>query len=461
MGEDDSDYGDGNGGLVELMKNFSEMNVPEAALAKLRRLGIDTTTPVQEKAIPIVRSGVDVIVQAPTGTGKTLAFLLPLMEKMKAHVDEAQVLIVTPTRELTLQIAKVARSLAEAFSLRTLALYGGQDIERQKDKLNRYPQMIIGTPGRLLDHLRRKTLRISQANRVVLDEADEMMKRGFFEDVEKLITSIAPDRQMLLFSATMPERIRALAYRYMQSPKEVKIEAEHITLDTITQIIIDTTEETKLDKLSLTINEKQPYLMMVFCMTRQRVHQVTMDLAKRGYLVDELSGDLTQVQRTLVLKRFRSAELQILVTTDIAARGLDIDGVTHVVNYDIPLTTEDYIHRIGRTGRAGKTGEAITFVNARQYDQLRRIEAGIKRRIAKQRPTRSHEQAKARAAVRAKAIRERNQEKRAQKQEAKSLSKYANRKGAEHKGRNPRSRRNSMASFKSKERGTGRQKKKR
>ena len=461
MGEDDSDYGDGNGGLVELMKNFSEMNVSEAALAKLRRLGIDTTTPVQEKAIPIVRSGVDVIVQAPTGTGKTLAFLLPLMEKMKAHVDEAQVLIVTPTRELTMQIAKVARSLAEAFSLRTLALYGAQDIERQKDKLNRYPQMIIGTPGRLLDHLRRKTLRISQANRIVLDEADEMMKRGFFEDVEKLITSLAPDRQMLLFSATMPERIRALAYRYMQSPKEVKIEAEHITLDTITQIIIDTTEETKLDKLSLTINEKQPYLMMVFCMTRQRVHQVTMDLAKRGYLVDELSGDLTQVQRTLVLKRFRSAELQILVTTDIAARGLDIDGVTHVVNYDIPLTTEDYIHRIGRTGRAGKTGEAITFVNARQYDQLRRIEAGIKRRIAKQRPTRSHEQAKARAAVRAKAIRERNQEKRAQKQEAKSLSKYANRKGAEHKGRNPRSRRNSMASFKSKERGTGRQKKKR
>lgn len=461
MGKDNPDYGDGDGGLVELMKNFTEMNISEAALAKLRRLGIETATPVQENAIPLVQSGADVIVQAPTGTGKTLAFLLPLMEKMKAHVDEAQVLIVTPTRELTLQIARVARFLAEAFYLRTLALYGGQDIERQKDKLRRHPQMIIGTPGRLLDHLRRKTLRMSQANRIVLDEADEMMKRGFFEDIEKLLAALAPDRQLLLFSATMPDRVRALAYRYMQSPREVKIEAEHIMLDTIAQTIIDTTEDTKLDKLSLIINEKQPYLMMVFCMTRQRVHQVTMDLARRGYLVDELSGDLTQVQRTLVMKRFRAAELQILVTTDIAARGLDIEGVTHVVNYDIPRTTEDYIHRIGRTGRAGKTGEAITFVNARQYDHLRKIEAGIKSRIAKERSARSHAQAKMRAEARAKALRERTKEKREKNKETKPLSKYANRKGAEHKGRNPRSRRNPKARFEAEERGKGRQKKKR
>ena len=443
------------------MKSFTAMNVSDAAVAKLHRFGIDMATSVQEKAIPIVRGGADVIVQAPTGTGKTLAFLLPLMEKMKAHVDEAQVLIVTPTRELTLQIAKVARSLAEVFSLRTLALYGGQDIERQKDKLRRHPQMIIGTPGRLLDHLRRKTFRIYQANRIVLDEADEMMKRGFFEDIEKLLAALAPDRQLLLFSATMPERVRALAYRYMQSPREVKIEAEHITLDTIAQTIIDTTEETKLDKLSLIINEKQPYLMMVFCVTRQRVHRLTMDLAKRGYLVDELSGDLTQVQRTLVLKRFRAADLQILVTTDIAARGLDIEGVTHVVNYDIPRTTEDYIHRIGRTGRAGKTGEAITFVNARQYDQLRKIEAGIKSRIAKERSMRSHAQAKARAEARAKALRERTKEKINKDKDTKSLSKYANRKGAEHKGRNLRSRRNPKARFEAKERGKGRPKKKR
>ena len=421
------------------MKSFAEMNISDKVLAVLRRYGIHETTPVQEEAIPVVRKGTDVIVQAPTGTGKTLAFLLPLMERMKSHVDETQVLIVTPTRELTLQIAKVARSLADAFELRTLALYGGQDIERQKDKLRRHPQMIIGTPGRLLDHLRRKTLRIAQANRIVLDEADEMLKRGFLEDIEVLLQALAPDKQLLLFSATMPERVRALARRYMKEAREIKIEAENVTLDAIKQTVVDTTEEAKLDRLSALINETQPYLMMVFCMTRQRVHQVTMALAKRGYLVDELHGELTQVQRTLVLKRFRNAELQILVTTDIAARGLDIEGVTHVVNYDIPRTTEDYIHRIGRTGRAGHTGEAITFVNARQYDQLRRIESGIKSRIEKIRSARSREKAKAREKIREKALKERAE---AKKKAAKPLSKYANRKGANHKGRNPRSRRN-------------------
>lgn len=439
------------------MKSFTEMNVSEAALAVLRRHGIHDATPVQEEALPVVRSGADAIVQAPTGTGKTLAFLLPLMERMKPHVDEAQVLIVTPTRELTMQIAKVARSLAEAFSLRTIALFGGQDIERQKDKLRRHPQIIIGTPGRLLDHLRRKTLRISQANRVVLDEADEMMKRGFLEDVATLLDTLAPDRQVLLFSATMPDRVRALAHRYMDAPKEIKIEAEHVALDAIEQTVVDTTEDTKLDRLCQIINEKQPYLMMVFCMTRQRVHSVTIELARRGYLADELSGDLTQTQRTLVLKRFRAAQIQILVTTDIAARGLDIEGVTHVVNYDIPRTTEDYIHRIGRTGRAGRTGEAVTFVNARQYDQLRRIEAGVKSRITKLRSSRTREKAKAREQFRAKALKARAEEK---KTTEKSLSKYAGRKGASHKGRNPRSRRNPSARFETQERGKGRPKKK-
>lgn len=450
MGKNDSDYGNGDGGLVKLMKSFAEMNISDTVLSVLRRYGIHEATPVQEKAIPIVRKGQDVIVQAPTGTGKTLAFLLPLMERVKGHVNETQILVVTPTRELTLQIAKVARSLADAFSLRTLALYGGQDIERQKDKLRRHPQIIIGTPGRLLDHLRRKTLHIAQANRIVLDEADEMLKRGFWEDVEVLLQALAPDKQILLFSATMPDRVRALARHYMNEAHEIKIEADNVTLDTIKQIVMDTTEDVKLDCLSALINEKQPYLMMVFCMTRQRVHQVTMALARRGYLVDELHGELTQVQRTLVLKRFRNAELQILVTTDIAARGLDIEGVTHVVNYDIPRTTEDYIHRIGRTGRAGHSGEAITFVNARQYDQLRRIESGLKSRIDKIRSTRSREKAKVREKMREKALKERAE---AKKKAAKPLSKYAKRKGAEHKGRNPRSRRKPAGSLHTKKRG--------
>ena len=249
MGKNDSDYGNGDGGLVKLMKSFAEMNISDTVLSVLRRYGIHEATPVQEKAIPIVRKGQDVIVQAPTGTGKTLAFLLPLMERVKGHVNETQILVVTPTRELTLQIAKVARSLADAFSLRTLALYGGQDIERQKDKLRRHPQIIIGTPGRLLDHLRRKTLHIAQANRIVLDEADEMLKRGFLEDVEVLLQALAPDKQILLFSATMPDRVRALARRYMNEAHEIKIEADNVTLDTIKQIVMDTTEEVKLDRL--------------------------------------------------------------------------------------------------------------------------------------------------------------------------------------------------------------------
>lgn len=425
------------------MKTFQDLNINKDALAILKKSSIYEPTPVQEAAIPVVRSGSDAIVQAPTGTGKTLAFLLPLFERMKSSVGVVQTLVVTPTRELTIQISKVAAGLGEAFDIKTLAIYGGQDIERQKQKLGRHPQLIIGTPGRLLDHLRHRTLDLSTANKIVLDEADEMLKLGFIEDVETLLSSLAADRQLVLFSATIPERVRKLAHRFMDKPEEIVIEAKNFTLDTIEQKIVDTTEENKLDKLCELINSYQPYLAMVFCHTKQRVHSVTMALAGRGYLVDELHGDLSQVQRTLVMKRFREAKLQILVTTDIAARGIDVEGVTHVFNYDIPQGTEDYIHRIGRTGRAGHDGVAVTFVNARQYEQLRRIEAGIKNRIDKERSMRKQQKAKAREQIRDKVL---QKEKAEQKKKAKPLSKYANCKGASHKGRNLRSRRNKKSS---------------
>lgn len=425
------------------MKTFQDLNINKDALAILKKSSIYEPTPVQEAAIPVVRSGRDAIVQAPTGTGKTLAFLLPLVERMKSSVGVVQTLIVTPTRELTIQISKVAAGLGEAFDIKTLAIYGGQDIERQKQKLGRHPQLIIGTPGRLLDHLRHHTIDLSTANKIVLDEADEMLKLGFIEDVETLLSSLAADRQLVLFSATIPERVRKLAHRFMDKPEEIVIEAKNFTLDTIEQKIVDTTEENKLDKLCELINSYQPYLAMVFCHTKQRVHNVTMALAGRGYLVDELHGDLSQVQRTLVMKRFREAKLQILVTTDIAARGIDVEGVTHVFNYDIPQGTEDYIHRIGRTGRAGHDGVAVTFVNARQYEQLRRIEAGIKNRIDKERSMRKQQKAKAREQIRDKVL---QKEKAEQKKKAKPLSKYANCKGASHKGRNLRSRRNKKSS---------------
>ena len=415
---------------------FKDLGISQSICETLRYQGIKEATPVQEQAIPVVRAGRDCIVKAQTGTGKTLAFLLPIMEKIKPQAGVAQALIVTPTRELAIQIAKVAGLLGEAAGISSLVIYGGQDIERQKQKLRRHPQIIIGTPGRLLDHLRRGTIDISKVNKVVLDEADEMMKLGFIEDVEVLLRAAASDRQFMLFSATMPDRVKALAAQYMKAPERIEIKNEQVTLETIQQVIIDTTEDNKVDKLCEIINGEQPYLMMVFCHTKARAHQLTMALAARGYLVDELHGDLSQVQRTLVLKRFRKAELQVLCATDIAARGLDIEGVTHVVSYDIPHDTESYIHRIGRTGRAGQQGKAITFVNARQYELLRRIEAGIKERIQKQRSGRSGHKEK-----QEKILKEIKEQREAQQKQKKPLSKYANRKGAAHKGRNGRSRR--------------------
>lgn len=415
---------------------FKELGINDLLIAALQRKGIKEATPVQETALPLVRAGRDVIVQAQTGTGKTLAFLLPIMEKIKTQANVAQALIVTPTRELAIQIEKVAKYLGNAVGVDSLVIYGGQDIERQKQKLRRHPQLIIGTPGRLLDHLRRQTIDLSRVNKVVLDEADEMMKLGFIEDVEVLLKACANDRQFMLFSATMPDRVKALATQYMKAPENIKIKSENVTLDAIEQVIIDSTEETKLDKLCECINSDNPYLAMVFCHTKERARKITMALAGRGYLVDELHGDLSQVQRALVLKRFREAKLQILCATDIAARGLDIEGVTHVFNYDIPHDAESYIHRIGRTGRAGAAGKAITFVNARQYDLLRRIEAGIKNRIKKEHSER-HQKHKEKQSKILKEIREKREEHK----KKKPLSKYANRKGASHKGRNDRSRR--------------------
>ena len=421
-----------------MMTTFQNLNISPSICEFLRQRGIKEPTPVQERAIPPARGGKDLIVQAQTGTGKTLAFLLPIFEKIKKDVPVTQALIVTPTRELAVQTARIASLLGQVSEIRTLAIYGGRDIERQKEKLRRHPQIIIGTPGRLLDHVRRHTISLGQVNKVVLDEADEMLKLGFLEDVETLLRQTAPDRQLMLFSATMPERVRWLAQQFMREPQELTIQSEHVTLDTIRQVIIDTTEETKTDKLCEIINTEQPYLAIVFCHTKKRASMVAAALAQRGYMVDELHGELTQVQRTLVLRRFRKAELQILTATDIAARGLDIEGVTHVINYDIPQNTESYIHRIGRTGRAGGTGTAVTFVNARQYEILRRIESGIRARIEKRRSERSRQRMIRQAKYKEEALNERRE---AREKKAKPLSKYANRKGASHKGRNFRSRR--------------------
>ena len=413
---------------------FAELKVSETLCDILKKNGIVEATPVQEEAIPVVRSGKDVIVQAQTGTGKTLAFLLPIMEKIKINAPAVQALIVTPTRELTIQIAKVAAKIGDEVGIKSLAIYGGQDVDRQIQKLGRNPHIIIGTPGRLLDHLRRKTIDLSTANKVVLDEADEMLHMGFLEEVEGLLRATARDRQTMFFSATIPDRIKGLSHHYMTNPVSIEIKADHITLDEINQIIVNTEEDTKIDKLCGFINEYQPYLAMVFCHTKKRVADVAMALAGRGYLADELHGDLSQSQRTLVLKRFRDAKLQILVATDIAARGLDIEGVTHVFNYDVPHDAEAYIHRIGRTGRAGEKGTAITFVNARQHEYLRMIEKGIQSRLQKQKMERREKPGKEVP------LQKQNE---AAKKPGKPSTKYAAHKPktAEHSGVNHRSRR--------------------
>ncbi len=363
------------------MTHFDQLGVSETLCVLLKKQGITEPTPVQEQAIPPMRAGRDVIAQAQTGTGKTLAFLLPLLEKIKPQGAAAQALVIAPTRELAIQITRVAEPLGAALGIGTVVIYGGADIERQKEKLRRQPQLIIGTPGRLLDHVRRGTLALGSVNKVVLDEADEMLKMGFIEDVETLLTKTAQDYQLALFSATMPERIVRLTKRFMTNPAHIRIEGERATLENIEQIALSVSEGTKLDRLCASINEEAPYLAMVFCATKERTRTLMMELAQRGYLVDALSGDLTQTQRAFVLRQFRAAKLQILCATDIAARGLDIEGVTHVYNYDLPPTVTDYIHRIGRTGRAGAQGKAITLVAAHQHEKLRKMEAALKERL--------------------------------------------------------------------------------
>ena len=359
---------------------FSDLKIGVEVCEALKKQGIVTPTKVQEKVIPSARSGKDIIVQSKTGTGKTLAFLLPIMERIK-KVPVTQALIIAPTRELALQIAKVASNLGSVMNIDSVIICGGQDFERQKEKLKRLPQMIIGTPGRLLDHLSRRAIDLSKVNKVVIDEADELLKLGFIEDVETLIAATANDCQLILCSATIPERIKMLASQYMNKPQTIFVEPQVVTLDNIKQSAIRVREGNKLNKLCEILENEQPYLAMIFCAKKEKTNWLAIELAQKGFEVDALNGDLTQQQRNFVLKKFREAKLQLLVATDIAARGLDIEGVTHVISFDIPPTPTDYIHRIGRTGRAGQTGTAITFVTDSEIDKLRAIETAIKKQF--------------------------------------------------------------------------------
>ncbi|MBC8016298.1 MAG: DEAD/DEAH box helicase [Sporomusaceae bacterium] len=365
--------------------DFSALGIRREINDILRNNGITQPTSIQVQAIPMVLAGKDIVGQSQTGTGKTLAFVLPILETIDKSKPAVQALIITPTRELALQITNEVTKLADKLGVNVLSVYGGQDVDRQIKKLKGGTQIVIGTPGRLMDHLRRKTIYLSAVTKLVLDEADQMLHLGFLDDVEELVRHTSPKRQTMLFSATMPSKIRGMAARYMNKPVDIRVQTENVTLDEIKQIMVETPEPEKLNKLCSLMDEYRPYLAMVFCQTKQRAIAVTSALVQRGYEADELHGDLSQSKRERVLARFRDAKIQILVATDIAARGIDVEGVTHVFNYDIPRDVDSYIHRIGRTGRAGQKGMAVTLFDPHEQLTVRLIEQGISTSIEKYR----------------------------------------------------------------------------
>ncbi|WP_019635516.1 DEAD/DEAH box helicase [Paenibacillus fonticola] len=373
------------------MTTFDQWGIAPELVRTLQSYGISTPTPVQEEAIPVLLTGEDAIVQAQTGTGKTLAFLLPIMDKLRADRPDAQALIITPTRELAIQITAEARKLAAAREgISVLAAYGGQDVERQLRKLHNGAQLVIGTPGRLLDHLRRGSLVLGAVRMLVLDEADQMLHMGFLAEVESIIRMVPKSRQTMLFSATMPDNVKRLARSYMVRPQDIRIaETSRVTLDSIRQILVECTDRGKQGALIELIRTHRPYLAVIFCRTKRRASKLNEALQEAGFASDELHGDLSQSKREQVMRAFREAKLELLVATDVAARGIDVEGVTHVFNYDIPQDVDSYIHRIGRTGRAGGKGVAITFASPRDIDALRHIERGISMKLERHRQEKS------------------------------------------------------------------------
>ncbi|WP_419960060.1 DEAD/DEAH box helicase [Psychrobacillus sp. BM2] len=363
------------------MTNFSELNISASTLKSVQRMGFEEATPIQEGTITHAMGGRDVIGQAQTGTGKTAAFGIPMIEKIDIKNPNIQALIIAPTRELAIQVSEELYKLGYDKKVRLLSVYGGQEISRQIRALKNKPQVIVGTPGRILDHINRRTLKLDQVQTLILDEADEMLNMGFIEDINTILESVPPERQTLLFSATMPGPIRKIAERFMKDPVEVKIKSKEMTVENIEQFYVKATEREKFDVLSRILNVHQPELAIIFGRTKRRVDELAQALSIRGYLAEGIHGDLSQAKRMSVLKQFKSGKIDILVATDVAARGLDISGVTHVYNFDVPQDPESYVHRIGRTGRAGKSGIATTFVTPREMGYLRIVENTTKKRM--------------------------------------------------------------------------------
>jgi ATP-dependent RNA helicase DeaD len=366
------------------LNHFLSLGISDKLTDTLKIHGVTEPTPIQKKAIPLLLDGKDIVAQSQTGTGKTFAFVLPILEKIEPSNPNIQALIVTPTRELALQITSEIQKLIEHLEgVNILAVYGGQDVEAQLKKLKKNIHIVIGTPGRLLDHIRRETLDLSKAAFLVLDEADQILHIGFLNEVEEIIKQTPKTRQTLLFSATMPDEIRKLAQRHMSKPENIQVEKTQAPLANIKQIAISTFDRAKQNDLIESLRMHQPFLGVIFCRTKRRVSKLNDFLKANQFNCDELHGDLSQAKREQVMKKFREAKIQYLIATDVAARGLDVDGVTHVFNYDMPLDTESYIHRIGRTGRAGSEGLAVTFYTSKDKPLLEMIESELNIKIDK------------------------------------------------------------------------------
>lgn len=361
---------------------FNELVTNPKLLRAIEEMGYEEATPIQASVIPMISSGVDVIARSQTGTGKTAAFSIPVLDKIDENSTKPQILILCPTRELSVQVAGEIRKLLNfSHNIKALPVYGGEPIYKQIMALKRGVQIIVGTPGRIMDHMDRKTLRFSTVHTVILDEADEMLKMGFREDIEQILKEVPTEAQMLLFSATMPREIVELAGKYLKNPEEITIEAKNITTETVVQSYCTVKKEMKPEALFRILDDKSPERCMVFCNTKKMVDEITDSMQERGFWADKIHGDLKQELRMGVLEKFNKGILHILVCTDVAARGLDIQNVDLVINYDVPDKEDYYVHRIGRSGRAGKAGESITIVAKQDRIRFQNVESYIKKKI--------------------------------------------------------------------------------
>jgi ATP-dependent RNA helicase DeaD len=368
------------------LTKFEELGISPATLKSLNRMGFEEATPIQAETIPLGLAGKDLIGQAQTGTGKTTAFGVPMIDRIDYTKDIIQGIVIAPTRELAIQVSEELYKIGYGKRARVLSIYGGQDINRQIRALKRPPHIIVGTPGRLLDHINRKTMNLDHVKNVILDEADEMLNMGFIEDIESILAQVPEEHQTLLFSATMPAPIQRMAERFMKDPQIVRVKTKEVTVSSIEQHYIEIPEKDKFDILTRLLDIQSPELAIIFGRTKRRVDELAEALNLRGYNAEGIHGDLSQAKRMSVLRKFKEASIDVLVATDVAARGLDISGVTHVYNFDIPQDPESYVHRIGRTGRAGKTGVAMTLITPREKSYLHVVERTTKRKMERMDP---------------------------------------------------------------------------